>query len=77
MREMLIMKSYEALPKGGHIAIYDFYLDEKAPTRGKADNYLLSIHMQTLATGSQFSFSEMKRWLEAAGFVDIQTFKLD
>ena len=52
VRQMLIKKTYDALPIGGHIAVYDFYLDEKTPTREKADNYLISIHMQTLATGS-------------------------
>ena len=26
-KKMLIKKAYEALPKGGHIVIYDFFLD--------------------------------------------------
>lgn len=60
---MLIKKTFEALPSGGRIVIYDFFLD-----RGVIDNYLFSLHMQLGITGRQCFFKEMEAWLTAAGF---------
>jgi len=38
--------------------------------REKTDNFLISLHMQTAATGSQFTHSELKAWLTEAGFIE-------
>lgn len=43
VKKMLIKKSFEALPKGGHILIYDYFLDEDR--RKTTDNFLLSLAM--------------------------------
>jgi hypothetical protein len=71
VKKMLIKKSFDALSSGSHIVIYDFFLDEER--REKTDNFLISLHMQTAATGSQFTHSELKGWLSEAGFVNYQS----
>jgi|LauGreDrversion4_2_1035121.scaffolds.fasta_scaffold2035778_1 hypothetical protein len=71
VKKMLIRKTFEALKPGQHIVIYDFFLDEGR--REKTDNFLISLHMQTAATGSQFTHSEMKAWLTEAGFVNYRS----
>jgi hypothetical protein len=43
VKKMLIKKTFEALPSGSHIVIYDFFLDEGR--REKTDNFLISLHM--------------------------------
>ncbi len=61
IKKLLIQKTFDSLPKGGYIVIYDFFLDEEK--KKTTDNFLMSLHMQLAATGSQFSFSEMSEWL--------------
>lgn len=75
VKKMLIKKTFEALPKGGHIVVYDFFFDEKR--REKTDVFLMSLHMQLVLTGNQFKHSEMKGMLEEAGFTEYQAFELD
>ena len=43
VKKMLIKKTFDALPSGGHIIIYDFFIDEERRT--KTDVLLMSIHM--------------------------------
>lgn len=62
--KMLIKKTFDALPSGGKIIIYDLFLDH-----GSRDIYLVSLHMQLLCTGRQFYFKELEGWLNEAGFV--------
>jgi len=52
MKKMLIKKTFEALPSGGHIVIYDFFLDEGRKDKKKVDNFLMSLTMQMYCTGS-------------------------
>ena len=54
VKKMLIKKTFEALPSGGKIIIYDYFLDA-----GIYDNYMMSLGMQLACTGSQFTFKEM------------------
>ncbi|TNV79691.1 hypothetical protein FGO68_gene15830 [Halteria grandinella] len=73
---MLIKKAHDALESGKHILIYDFLIDEKNP-KNTLDNFLISVHMQTIATGNQFTSEEITKYLTDAGFKDIQIVKLD
>lgn len=50
VKKVLIKKTFDALPSGSHIVIYDYFLDEGR--REKTDNFLMSLHMQTITTGS-------------------------
>jgi hypothetical protein len=58
------------LPKGGHIVIYDYFLDEEK--KKKTDNFLMSLHMQlACCSGSQYTLSEISEWLTTTGFSNI------
>ena len=43
VKKMLIKKAYEALPAGGKIVIYDFFIDEER--RVKSDVFMISLQM--------------------------------
>ena len=66
MKRMLIKKAYDSLPVGGYIVVYDFYVDEDR--REKAEAMMMSLHMQLVCTGNQFTFTEMEALLKEAGF---------
>ncbi|TNV77745.1 hypothetical protein FGO68_gene13827 [Halteria grandinella] len=74
VRKELMRKSFESLSKGGKIIIYDYFLDEES---SKLPSYLMSLHMQLVCRGSQFTFAEMKGWLEEAGFSEVVIESLD
>lgn len=74
VRKELMRKSFESLSKGGKIIIYDYFLDEES---SKLPSYLMSLHMQMVCRGSQFTFAEMKGWLEEAGFSEVAIESLD
>ena len=76
-KKMLIKKAYEALPKGGHIVIYDFFLDQDEGKPPRTENFFMSLHMQLAATGSQFTRKEMTGYLTEAGFGNIQFHDID
>jgi hypothetical protein len=67
---LLIQKAFDALPKGGHILIYENFLDEEK--KSAKDGFLISLHMQLAATGSQLTYSEMTSWLAAVGFTNFK-----
>lgn len=75
VRKELMRKSFESLNKGGKIIIYDYFIDDSQD--GKLSSYLMSLHMQLVCRGSQFTFSEMKEWLMEAGFTKVTFESLD
>jgi len=77
VKRMLIKKAYAALPKGGHIVIYDFYTDIEEGKPHRTDNFLMSVHMQMACTGSQFTSKEMCSMLAEVGFGNFQIHKID
>ena len=77
IKKMLIKKTYDALPKGGHIIIYEYFLDHAEGKPPKTEGYMMSIHMQLACTGSQFTKKEMAGYLTEAGFGDVQFHELD
>jgi O-methyltransferase domain/Dimerisation domain len=67
----LAERAYEALPRGGRIMLHEMLLDDDgvAPATTAAFSMLMLLATQ----GQQFTFSEIKRLLEQAGFRDIET----
>jgi len=74
IKMQLLTSAYEALPKGGYLVQYDYFFDE-----GKRENtssFLMSIHMQLMCSGSQFTQEELKKMLNKVGFSEVQFYEL-
>lgn len=68
-RRMLLGKAYRALPAGGRVAIYDRMINDDR--RGAPLSLLGSLNMLlTTPGGSEYTPSECRALLEAAGFTD-------
>ena len=50
VKNLLIKKTFDALPKNGYIVIYDYFVDEER--KKKTHNFLMSLHMQLACTGN-------------------------
>ena len=70
----LIEKAYEALNPGGRIVIKDHVLNESltSPTAGA----LFSVLMLLITKGRDYSFEELKSWLDRANFKDAELIPL-
>ena len=72
----LLRRVYDALEPGGRVAVRDFLVDEAA-TR-PVDAALFAIAMLvTTKRGRCYSFSQIRDWLHAAGFGEVERDDLD
>lgn len=67
----LIKKVYPVLKPGGEIIVQEFVLDEEKTSPTFAAIFALNMLIHTPG-GRTFSYAEIKRWLEDAGFVDTE-----
>ncbi|MDQ2639944.1 MAG: ubiquinone/menaquinone biosynthesis protein [Pseudomonadota bacterium] len=67
---MLARKSFEALPSGGRILLHEVLMDDEGtgPWHAAAFSLLMLIGTK----GRQFTLAELRGFLEAAGFVDVE-----
>jgi acetylserotonin N-methyltransferase len=67
----LAARAYEALPRGGRIMLHEMLLDDdgSGPTTAAA----FSMFMLLATQGQQFTFEEIRRILEDAGFVGVES----
>lgn len=71
---MLARKSFEALPSGGKIILHEMLMDDDGC--GPLVTACFSLLMLLGTKGRQFSFPELKSFLEDAGFVDVEAIKI-
>jgi hypothetical protein len=66
----LFRKSFRALEPGGMMIVKDHIMnaDLTAPTAGA----IFALYLLLTTRGRDYSFDEVSRWLEDAGFVDIK-----
>ena len=67
----LAERAYEALPPGGRIMLHEMLLDDDGA--GPPTTNAFSMLMLLATQGQQFTFGEIKKLLEQAGFRDIET----
>jgi len=67
----LAERAYEALPPGGRIMLHEMLLDDDGA--GPATTAAFSMLMLLATQGQQFTFGEIKKLLEQAGFRGIET----
>lgn len=67
--EALLYKAAAALQSGGRIVIKDHILD--ADLTSPAVGAIFSIQMLLFARGRDYSFEEVRTWLQRAGFTDV------
>ncbi len=67
---LLAKKSFEALPRGGRILLHEILMDDDGCGPQAAAAFSLLMLMGT--KGRQYSLPELRSFLEAAGFVDIE-----
>lgn len=68
---LLARKSFEALPSGGRILLHEILMDDDDCGPLAAAAFSLLMLMGT--KGRQYSLPDLRRILESAGFVDIET----
>jgi len=66
---LLAQKAYDALPPGGTILLHEMLLNENKD--GPLTVACFSVSMLLHEKGKQYTFSELKRFLEAAGFGEV------
>lgn len=66
----LAQKAYEALPAGGRIFLHEMLLDENCAGPRTAAGF--SVMMLIGTRGQQFTFGELAKLLDGAGFVDVE-----
>jgi O-methyltransferase domain/Dimerisation domain len=69
--EWLAARAFEVLPAGGRIMLHEMLLDDDGT--GPATAASFSMLMLLATQGQQFTFAELKRILETAGFSGIET----
>jgi cyclopropane fatty-acyl-phospholipid synthase-like methyltransferase/DNA-binding transcriptional ArsR family regulator len=67
---LLARKSYESLPSGGRILLHEILMDDDGCGPLAAAAFSLLMLMGT--RGRQYSLTELRQFLESAGFVDIE-----
>jgi hypothetical protein len=65
-RTELLRRSFDALPTGGRIYVYELLLSDAAG--GPLASALFSLNMRMGTAGKQFTAPELRRALEAVGF---------
>ena len=68
---LLARKSFEALPAGGHILLHEMLMDEDGC--GPLTTACFSMLMLQGTRGRQYTLTELRGFLEAAGFVDVSS----
>ncbi len=70
----LLKRTYEALPKGGRVIIFNMMGDDD--DSGPLSTALGSPYFQAIATGDGmlYSWSDYEAWLQAAGFLTVQRY---
>src|SRR4029079_18828603 len=67
VKQMLIRKSYEALPKGGALIIYEAIIDDER--RQNAFGLLMSLNMLIeTQDGFDYTGADCSSWMKEAGF---------
>jgi acetylserotonin N-methyltransferase len=66
----LAARAYEALPRGGRIILHEALLDDDGG--GPPTTAAFSMLMLLATQGQQFTFAELERLLEDAGFEDVE-----
>ena len=67
VKQMLIRKSFEALPAGGALVVYDSIIDDERRTN--AFGLLMSLNMLIeTADGFDYTGADCRGWMTAAGF---------
>eukprot|EP00123_Amoebidium_parasiticum_P021569 comp6965_c0_seq1/m.2706 comp6965_c0_seq1/g.2706 ORF comp6965_c0_seq1/g.2706 comp6965_c0_seq1/m.2706 type:complete len:338 (-) comp6965_c0_seq1:194-1207(-) len=69
--DSLAKSAFEILPSGGFIALHEMLLNDNED--GPLTAVLFSLHMLLYTKGRQFSFPDLRKTLERAGFVDVKT----
>jgi 3-hydroxy-5-methyl-1-naphthoate 3-O-methyltransferase len=69
--KMLVRKSFEALPAGGRIVLHEMLMDDDGC--GPEATAAFSLLMLIGTKGRQYSLPELRVFLEAAGFIDIES----
>jgi hypothetical protein len=66
-KRLLVAKTYEAVPKGGALIVYDGMIDDERRTN--AFGLLMSLNMLIETPGGyDYTGAECKQWLKEAGF---------
>ena len=70
-KKMLLKKSYEVLPPGGALIVYERLIDDER--RVNASGLLSSLHMLLMSPGGfDFTGAECVGWMHETGFRDIR-----
>jgi 3-hydroxy-5-methyl-1-naphthoate 3-O-methyltransferase len=73
--QLLLRKSFEALPSGGTIIISELLVDDNKT--GPAPAALMSLNMLIESEGRNYTASEYTAWLEGAGLAEVRTVRFD
>lgn len=72
--QILVKKICKALRPGGHLAVYDYVLDENSPAK-EAALFDLNMLIGTV-NGRNYSCREIAKWFSEAGFDTISQFRV-
>jgi acetylserotonin N-methyltransferase len=70
---MLARKSFEALPAGGRILLHEMLMDDDGC--GPLAPAAFSMMMLLGTKGRQYSLPELREFLAAAGFTDVESWR--
>ena len=67
----LLRRTFHALEPGGTVAIMEFLVNEERT--GPAPSLMFAVNMLVHSEcGDAFTFTEIRAWMEEAGFVDVR-----
>jgi chemotaxis methyl-accepting protein methylase len=72
---LLLKKAYAALKPGGRIIVYDSFIDDEQVK--STPSLLMSLNMQLVCRGSQFTYKQFTKWMTEVGFANIETHHID
>jgi len=72
---LLLKKAYAALKPGGKLVVYDAFIDDEQVE--KTPSILMSLNMQLVCKGSQFTYKQFAKWLTDVGFVNFENFHIE
>jgi hypothetical protein len=70
-RMVLLQKSYDTLPKGGALIVYDQFVDDERRWNTPALLASLNMLIETRG-GSEYTGRQCREWMEQVGFTDIR-----